>query len=321
MNIKDRKDEESAVFYDAWYERGYMDEWPCEKKQRVFEIIKSLNLPQTGETLDLGCGNGEFTGVLKKALPGWHVYGTDISAVAVDNARKRHPDCSFFILSEAYSVQKKFDFLFSHHTLEHVVDIDRLWNEINRYLNRQAAMLHILPCGNQGSFEYNLCLLKKNGIEKDAGNRFYFEDKSHLRRLSTKQMNDFALRCNFRFVNAFYSNQLHGALDWITMESIGFIWQMTCPNNAKDKPSALTLLFYRLLLLTIKCLRVPANTIDYKKDKMKVHEYYAWFLLLLVLYPFSKLTNCYLRYRSDREWMNKKSRENGSEMYVYYARN
>lgn len=313
--------QETATYYDDWYKRGYMDEWPGEKKQRVLEIIKSLNLPEAGEVLDLGCGNGEFTGALKKVLPEWNVYGTDISAVAVDNARKRHPDCSFFILSDVCLMHKKFDFLFSHHALEHVDDINKIWAEIDRCLKKQALMLHILPCGNQGSFEYRLCKLKKGGIEGDSGNRFYFESRSHLRRLKTNQMNDFALQYDFRLVADFYSNHLYGALDWITLSSPGLILEMTNPKSAKDKISALKLICLRIILLILKCMRFPANAIDYKKERMKSYKYYFLFLMLLIFYPFSKLTNICLQYRSNSEWKNKKRKKSGSEMYLYYARN
>lgn len=314
------KDQESAVFYDDWYASGYMDEWPVQKKQRVFEIIKNLNLPEKGDILDLGCGNGEFTGVLKKALPKWNVYGADISAVAIENAQKRHSNCSFFLTSDNYFVNKKFDILFTHHVLEHVNDIKKTWAEIDQYLKKRAFALHILPCGNQGSFEYNLCMLKKDGIEKNSGNRFYFEDKSHLRRLTTKQMNDFAIQYDFHLVAGFYSNQLHGALDWITLSSPGFILEMTGIKNAKDKLSAIKLIGLRMVLLMIKSMRFPANTIDYKKDKMKSYKYYFFFLMLLIVYPFSKLANIYLQYMSDLEWKNERNKKNGSEMYLYYKK-
>ena len=168
----------TTKFYDDWYSKGYMDQWPQEKKERIFELIVSLNLPETGEILDFGCGNGEFTGVLKKALPKWTVTGGDISAVAVSNAKKRHPDCHFLLLSDLHSIDKKFDFLFSHHVLEHVDDMKKIWHDIDQYLKAQARCLHILPCGNIGSFEYNLCLLRKDGINKDRGNSFIFEDTS-----------------------------------------------------------------------------------------------------------------------------------------------
>ncbi len=315
------RNQEAASFYDVWYERGYMDEWPIDKKERVFNVIKNLDLPETGKVLDYGCGNGEFTGVLKKALPKWDVYGTDISSVAIENARKRHSDCLFFLASDGLKMHQNFDFLFTHHVLEHVDDIYQGWVEMDKYLKKASFALHILPCGNEGSFEYNLCLLKKDGIEKESGNRFYFEERSHLRRLTTGQMNELAAGHGFSLSADFYSNQFYGAVNWITLESPKLILEMTGPIGSKDKISALKLIFLRWVLLIIKLMRFPANTIDFKKGKMKMYKYYLLSIILSALYPLSKLTNIYLKHKSNAEWANKKRVDSGSEMYMCYTRN
>jgi trans-aconitate methyltransferase len=312
--------EEIAGFYNDWYASGYMDEWPADKKKRIFEIIRTLNFPETGDALDYGCGNGVFTGVLKQALPKWNVYGFDISSIAIDNARKRYSDCSFFSPSDMHLANKKFDLLFSHHVLEHVDDITGTWHEIDRYLNIQASTLHVLPCGNGGSFEHKVCMLKEDGINKDMGNKFYFEDTSHLRRLNTDQMNRFAVKYGFNLDVDYYSNQFYGAINWITQAGFSFILEMTSPKKAKDKIAKFKLICLRIFLLLIKFMRFPANTIDYKRDKMRGCKYYFLFSILLIFYPFSKLTNIFLEHMSNSEWNNKRSKKNGSEMYLYYKR-
>lgn len=96
----------SEEFYDERYTKGYMDEWPVEKKQRVFEVIRSLNLPDEGEALDFGCGNGVFTEVMRQALPKWKIYGTDISAVAIENAKARISSCIFFTFTDESLMNK-----------------------------------------------------------------------------------------------------------------------------------------------------------------------------------------------------------------------
>ena len=87
----------SIEFYENRYARGYMEEWPAEKKRRIAEMIRSLGLPGTGEALDFGCGNGVLTDVLRESLPtGWRTCGSDLSAKAIENARKWYPGCRFF---------------------------------------------------------------------------------------------------------------------------------------------------------------------------------------------------------------------------------
>jgi 2-polyprenyl-3-methyl-5-hydroxy-6-metoxy-1,4-benzoquinol methylase len=177
----------SRDFYEERYDHGYMDEWSVEKKQRVFEVIRSLGLPEKGDALDFGCGNGVLTEVIKQALPpAWNVYGTDLSTIAVENAQERCPSCTFFFAEdkETKSVPRQYDFLFTHHVLEHVYDIDPMIDIIDNYLKDKAAMLHVLPCGNADSFERGVCLLRKDGIDAKLQNRFFYEDEGHVRRLT-----------------------------------------------------------------------------------------------------------------------------------------
>lgn len=59
-----------------------MDEWPIDKKQRVFEVIRTLQLPEGGIALDFGCAlvfllmfyhkhsqNGRFMVVISARMP------------------------------------------------------------------------------------------------------------------------------------------------------------------------------------------------------------------------------------------------------------
>lgn len=87
---------QSIEFYEDRYKQGYMDEWPIEKKRKIFEVIQELPLPAKGEALDFGCGNGVLTEIIRQALPAWKIFGTDLSKKAIDNAKIRYPGCTFF---------------------------------------------------------------------------------------------------------------------------------------------------------------------------------------------------------------------------------
>jgi len=138
--------------------------------KRSAESLRSsaiFDLPDVGEALDFGCGNGVFTDVIKRALPtGWKVYGTDISEIAIENVKKRYPECVFFVADDEEFISKRFDFLFTHHVLEHVYNLAQVLKKINDRLKDESTILHILPCGNEGSFEHSICLLRKDGINK-----------------------------------------------------------------------------------------------------------------------------------------------------------
>lgn len=313
--------EESIEFYEARYEEGYMEQWPVEYKRKVFEVIRRIQLPQQGEVLDLGCGNGVLTDVIRQALPSWRVYGTDISKKAVANARLRYGECTFFEPDDPQFEGKKFDLLFTNHVFEHVYDVTEVLDRVKEYLKPTSHMLHFLPCGNEGSFEHGICLLRKDGINPDLGNRFFFEDEGHIRRLTSDGFAKMCRRIGFTLEKEFYSNQYHGAIEWITYSHPRLVLTFSDPSKAVDEEARKKLGKIRAKLLTIAALRLPAHVVElmlHKRNKTLLD-----YLLLLMGIPFlvfSTPVNNYYKRKARKEWETQKYNRSGSEMALYFRR-
>src|SRR5215470_17543232 len=125
---------ESVAFYERRYAGGYMDTWPADMIEKVREVLRACALPAKGRALDFGCGTGVFTAVLADALPGWEIFGTDISTEAVKKASSRVAGARFFMLSDPRFDSLAADFAFTHHVLEHVPDLNVTRNDLMRYL-------------------------------------------------------------------------------------------------------------------------------------------------------------------------------------------
>ena len=320
INLTDKNT--SIEFYEHRYSDGYMEEWPAKKKQRVLEILKNLPLPETGDALDFGCGNGIFTDVIKQALPQWNVYGTDISQVAIDNAREKFSRCIFFVSSDEKFASKKFDFLFTHHVLEHVYNLFEVWEQMQGFSQEKSWMLHILPCGNEGSFEHQLASLVKNDANSEKENCYFFEEPGHLRRLNTEKFTSIAAKYNFKLVIDYYANQYYGALDWIMDEAVKYIIELgNPPLQAKDNLSKIKLLFIIAKLLVLYIIRYPALILETaREDRRKSLKHFCWFILLMILYPFSWVVNSNFEKKVAEEWKNRKRDKNGSEMYLFFEK-
>lgn len=316
-------DKDTAVdFYEKRYTEGYMKDWPIETRRRIIEVVRSLELPETGEAVDFGCGNGVLTNVIKQALPpGWKVYGTDISTIAVENAQSQYPDCSFLAVGDSELKDKRFDFLFTHHVLEHVYDLPQVLEEADALMKDQAAILHILPCGNEGSFEHGICLLRKDGINPKLGNRFFFEEEGHVRRLTTEQLNGLYVEKKFVLAKEYYTNQYHGAINWITLSVPSLIQRLTDPSQAADEEARGKLKRLRSRLFFLRNLRYPAAFVENKFCmRGKTIQDYISLAFGLPLYIFAKPIDSYLKRRALEEWEKRKTERNGSEMYLFFKR-
>lgn len=322
MNLQDLHNEKIAIdFYDKRYEDGYMEEWDEIKKNKIKEVLGLLNLPQKGRSLDFGCGNGVFTNIIKTALPNWEVYGVEISPTAIKNAKKKFPNCNFFEISEADKHTGSFDLLFSHHVIEHIQNLEETFSIINNYLKPSAYQLHILPCGNVGSFEYDICTLVKDGINANMQNRFFFEEPGHLRRLNTEQFVEIEKTIGFTLEKDFYSNQYFGAINWITKSSPRFVKKLTNPDNALNNDSRIKLIALRKKLIPLTYFQFPYSKYWEIKSKWRKS---SFDLLKLGIYFFpamiSKILYTKLDTKSANEWQNRKAEKNGSEMFLFFKR-
>ena len=323
------KQTNNIKFYDGRYGTGYMDEWPEETLNRTRLFINSLNLPAKGTAIDYGCGTGIFTKLLKEELPDWKICGTDISQKAIQNAKKRNlKSINFFVLKDKN--QEKYDFLFTHHVLEHVYDLDIIASQINGLLKAKGKMVHILPCGNIRSFEWKLANSIQNGIELDNGNRFYFEDPGHLRRLKTSDLNSYFAPYGFKLKKEWYNNHFWGALSYISDYDYNFIQKLFPLNKTNSILTKVKFIWWRFFFLLLFIPNIGA----YKKYYAWLHEYnkknkniksylflyiycFSPIFYLITTTPFITLKKL-VRFFGAREFQKKRTQRHASEMFLFF---
>jgi SAM-dependent methyltransferase len=106
-----------------------------------------------GRVLDVGCGNGDFLATL--ARRGWHVSGTDLSAVACDQARGKGIVTHEGPLTEANLPATDFDVITLWHVLEHLPDPTVELAEARRLLRDDGLLVLEVP--NSGTPTFRLC--------------------------------------------------------------------------------------------------------------------------------------------------------------------
>ena len=319
--IELRDQSAAGRFYDERFRHGYMEDWSLEKLERIASVIRELSLPARGRALDFGCGAGMFTGILAKALPGWTVEGTDLSTVALDNAAQRLPGCTFFPLHECEKRPRSYDFIFTHHVLEHVSDLSataRLLADISR---PAASMLHILPCGNAGSFEHGVCLLRTDGIRADPERLFFFDEEGHLRRLDTAGLVGLWNAHGYVLGHEWYGLHTVGAIRQRTSFNLSTVRDFADPSRAVDARARRRLSMLRALMTGLWLARQPLAVVRNKR-RHGVHDLRDRALLAagLVTYPFAKAAEAILRHFENREGATRRHDPAASEMFIHLVR-
>jgi SAM-dependent methyltransferase len=316
------RDEAAAGrFYDERFRHGYMEDWSLEKLERIAGVLRELPLPPRGRALDFGCGAGMFTAVLARSLPGWTVEGTDLSEVAIETAAERLPHCTFFPLGECATRLRSYDFIFTHHVLEHVSDLDATARLLADISKPGASMLHILPCGNAGSFEHGVCLLRVDGIRTDPERLFFFDEEGHLRRLDTAGLVALWNPHGYVLGRQWYGLHGVGAIRQRTSFDLATVRSFADPNRAVNARARGRLSKLRTLMTALWLVRQPLAVVRNKR-RYGVHGLRDGVLLAagLVTYPFAKAAEAILRHFENREWALRRHNPAASEMFIHLVR-
>ncbi len=312
-------------YYNSRYEANYMDEWDVGKIMMVKDILLSLRVSPGSRILDYGCGTGFFTDLIRRFSMRVEVVGADISEAAVTKARKRLPQISFMVLNRDTMdpASQLFDIIFTHHVLEHVFDLRRTIEDIRSRLAPGGCIVHILPCANEGSLEYRICACYPDGIEKERGNRFFCEDPSHLRRLTSNDLIALHAAEGLTVEKEFYANQFWGAVRLISEANPKYIAELLDPRRALPDRRSFVLL-WRTAMVSLFWLRFAARMNFRKKfdlSRQSWRQVVAGFgigTLGLLCWPASRLIDWIVCFLSSWEWRRRNADRAGSEMALVF---
>ena len=94
------------------YERFIKD-----RTQPAIDLVNRLNISDPQNILDLGCGSGNSTIILKEKFPYSKVIGADNSDEMLEKARSIYPEIEFIKLDangDYRDLDERFDILFSN---------------------------------------------------------------------------------------------------------------------------------------------------------------------------------------------------------------
>lgn len=166
--------------------------------RRLFPVEPSI-------VVDIACGQGRYSPVIKEAFPACQIVGIDISPVALGLAMKRSPENHFIAAAcEALPLaDDAVDMIFSIETLEHVLDVRATIREWGRVLKPGGRILFTTPCANKFSLEW-LMMYFTGGLQttRDGIGRFRRDEPAHLRRLTSRHIREFFTGAGLRVIHS-----------------------------------------------------------------------------------------------------------------------
>lgn len=139
----------------TYWNTRYIDREAYEVETGSDRFIKAIEYINDGDrVLDIGCGIGTFTSLVKDKMPNCDVWGVDISSRAIEQNVKKHKEIDY----RQYKIGSKrpfpdncFDFVFSGEVLEHLDDPKDLF--IDAFNALKSGGIFLLSTPNGGSIK------------------------------------------------------------------------------------------------------------------------------------------------------------------------
>ena len=134
-----------------WNARQYL-KFQKERTQPALDLAARLEYDSPAKALDIGCGPGNSTAVVKARFPGAQVIGVDSSQNMVETARKDHPELEFIqwdITTDLDALPHDFDVVFSNACLQWVPDHSSLLPRLMSFLKPGGLLAVQIPMNYQ----------------------------------------------------------------------------------------------------------------------------------------------------------------------------
>lgn len=118
-----------------------------ERNKPAYDLICNIDLERPGRMVDLGCGPGNSTALLRDRWPEAEVVGIDSSASMIGKAKDACPGASFLVMDMCEDLARlgPFDLIFANASLQWVSDQGRLLRRMLSLLRPKGVFAAQIP--------------------------------------------------------------------------------------------------------------------------------------------------------------------------------
>ena len=133
---------------NKWDSETYL-KFEKERTQPAIDLVRRVERRTVSSALDVGCGPGNSSAVIKSVFPEAEILGIDFSADMIERAKKDYPDITFEQWDADEFTEKtgkKFDLIFSNACLQWLPDQFKTITNLYKLLNENGVMAIQIPC-------------------------------------------------------------------------------------------------------------------------------------------------------------------------------
>ena len=167
-----------SITSSTWDPAQYL-KFSNERVRPAFDLLAQVPLETAGHVVDLGCGTGNMTVILKQRFPGADVLGVDGAETMLAKARAAAPDCRFEQGDFAtWVAADPPDLIYSNAALHWVTDHETLFPRLLSLLAPGGVLAVQMPYMHDAPFR-----ALQNEIAREGPWARYLDDAGYARRL------------------------------------------------------------------------------------------------------------------------------------------
>lgn len=117
-----------------------------ERTQASIDLVSRIALDNPKRIIDIGCGPGNSSAVLKRRWPDSHVCGIDSSPAMIEAAKKQYPDQQWVVADAAeFVADETYDIVFSNATIQWIPDHSKLMRKFAAMTNQGGCIAIQMP--------------------------------------------------------------------------------------------------------------------------------------------------------------------------------
>ena len=128
-----------------------------ERTQPSIDLVKRIELNSPKNIIDIGCGPGNSTEILRNAWKSTEIVGIDNSAQMIEKAQESHP-VGKWILSDVYDLDpaKTYDIVFSNAVFQWIPGHERLIPYLISLVNSGGVLAFQVPQNQRSNIHKSL---------------------------------------------------------------------------------------------------------------------------------------------------------------------